>query len=89
MPLEHIETLIVGGGQAGLAMSHILSQRGCPHLVLERGQIAERWRTERWKGLRFQFPNWSVRLPDFPFRHSDPDAVANPGLPGAGMGPWQ
>jgi putative flavoprotein involved in K+ transport len=75
-PVERVETLIVGGGQAGLAMSHMLSQRGCPHLVLERHRIAERWRTERWKGLRFQFPNWSVRLPDFPFRHTDPDAFA-------------
>ena len=76
MPIEHVETLIVGGGQAGLAMSHMLSQRGCPHLVLERGRLAERWRTERWDGLRFQFPNWSVRLPDFPFRHADPNAFA-------------
>jgi putative flavoprotein involved in K+ transport len=68
--------LVVGGGQAGLALSHMLSQRGCQHLVLERGRIAERWRTERWDGLRFQFPNWSVQLPDFPFPHADPDAFA-------------
>ena len=74
--VSHVETLIIGGGQAGLAMSHMLSQRGCPHLVLERHRIAERWQTERWKGLRFQFPNWSVRLPDFPFRHADPDGFA-------------
>jgi putative flavoprotein involved in K+ transport len=74
--IEQVETLIVGGGQAGLAMSHMLSQRGCPHLVLERHRIAERWRTERWKGLRFQFPNWSVRLPDFRFSQTDPDAFA-------------
>lgn len=73
MTIEHVETLIIGGGQAGLTMSHRLSQRGRPHLVLERHRIAERWRTERWVGLRFQFPNWSVRLPDFPFRHDDPD----------------
>jgi putative flavoprotein involved in K+ transport len=71
--IEKVETLIVGGGQAGLAVSHMLARRGCPHLVVERGRIAERWRTERWDGLRFQFPNWSVRLPDFPFPHSDPD----------------
>lgn len=77
MPVEHVETLIVGGGQAGLAMSHMLKQRGCPHLVLERHRIAERWRSERWDGLRFQFPNWSVRLPDFPLSHADPDAFAN------------
>ncbi len=76
MVTEHVETLIVGGGQAGLAMSHMLSRRGCPHLVLERGSIAERWRSERWDGLRFQFPNWSVRLPDFPFPHGDPDGFA-------------
>jgi putative flavoprotein involved in K+ transport len=66
----------VGGGQAGLAMSHMLTKRGCPHLVLERNRLAERWRTERWDGLRFQFPNWSVQLPDFPFPHSDPNSFA-------------
>jgi putative flavoprotein involved in K+ transport len=76
MSVEHVETLIVGGGQAGLALSHMLSRRGCDHLVLERGRIAERWRTERWDGLRFQFPNWSVQLPDFPFVKGDPDAFA-------------
>jgi putative flavoprotein involved in K+ transport len=68
--------LIVGGGQAGLTMSHRLRQRGLPHLVLERHRIAERWRSERWDGLRFQFPNWSVRLPEFPFPHADPDGFA-------------
>jgi putative flavoprotein involved in K+ transport len=76
MRTEFINTLIIGGGQAGLAMSHMLSQRGCANIVLERHRIAERWRTERWDGLRFQFPNWSVRLPDFPFPHSDPDGFA-------------
>lgn len=79
MPVERVKTLIVGGGQAGLAMSHMLTQRGCSHLVLERSRIAERWRTERWDGLRFQFPNWSVRLPDFPFPHADPDGFATNG----------
>lgn len=74
--MESIDTLIVGGGQAGLAMSHMLSQRGGSHLVVERGRIAERWRAERWDGLRFQFPNWSVRLPDFPFTSTDPGAFA-------------
>ena len=77
MPDEKIETLVIGGGQAGLVMSHRLKQRGLSHLVLERHRIAERWRSERWDGLKFQFPNWSVRLPDFPFPHSDPDALCN------------
>jgi putative flavoprotein involved in K+ transport len=71
-----VETLIVGGGQAGLAMSDMLSRLSRPHLVLERGRIGERWRSERWDGLRFQFPNWSVRLRDCPFPHADPDGFA-------------
>jgi putative flavoprotein involved in K+ transport len=79
MAVEHVETLIIGGGQAGLVMSHRLKQRGRAHLVLERNRIAERWRSERWDGLRFQFPNWSVRLPDFPFPHRDPDGFAATG----------
>ena len=79
MRTEHVETLVIGGGQSGLVMSHMLGQRGRPHLVLERHRVAERWRTERWDGLRFQFPNWSVRLPDFPFPHTDPDAFATTG----------
>jgi putative flavoprotein involved in K+ transport len=77
MPDENIETLVIGGGQAGLTMSHRLKQRGLPHLVLERQRIAERWRSERWDGLVFQFPNWSVRLPDFPFPHDDPEAFSD------------
>jgi putative flavoprotein involved in K+ transport len=54
----------------------MLSRRGCRHLLVERNRIAERWRSERWAGLRFQFPNWSVRLPDFPLRHPEPEAFA-------------
>jgi len=79
MVTDYVETLIVGGGQAGLTMSDMLSRRGLSHLVLEKGRIAERWRTERWDGLRFQFPNWSVRLPDFPFPHADPTGFATSG----------
>jgi putative flavoprotein involved in K+ transport len=74
---ERIHTLVIGGGQAGLTMSHRLKQRGLPHLVLERHRIAERWRSERWDGLAFQFPNWSIKLPDFPFPHDDPDGFAS------------
>jgi putative flavoprotein involved in K+ transport len=74
---ERVETLIIGGGQAGLTMSHMLSKRGRPHLVLERHRIAERWRSARWDGLRFQAPNWNVTLPDFPFPHTDPNGYAS------------
>jgi hypothetical protein len=63
---EQVETIIIGAGQAGLAMSWHLTQRGCDHLVLERARIAERWRTQRWDGLYFQFPNWGLELPGQP-----------------------
>src|SRR5262249_12180262 len=76
MRAEFIDTLIIGGGQAGLAMSPMLCQRGCPNIVVERHRISERWRTERWDGLRFQNPNWSIQLPPFPFPYCDPDAFA-------------
>jgi putative flavoprotein involved in K+ transport len=79
MPVEHVQTLVIGGGQAGLVMSHRLKQRGLKHLVLERHRIAERWRSERWDGLRFQFPNWSVSLPEFSFPHTDRDGFAATG----------
>ncbi len=53
MVSERVETLIIGGGQAGLAMSHMLGKRGRSHLVVERDRVAERWRSERWDGLHF------------------------------------
>ncbi len=77
MQEDDVGTLIIGGGQAGLSMSHMLSRRGVAHCVLEEHRIAERWRSERWNGLRFQFPNWSVLLTDFPYKHCDPDGFAS------------
>lgn len=65
--METIDTLVIGAGQAGLAMSRFLSQAGRPHLVLERGRVGERWTSERWDSLAFQFPNWSVGLPGLPY----------------------
>ena len=74
---ERVETVIVGGGQAGLAMSYHLSQRGREHLVLERARIAERWRTQRWDSLMFQFPNWSIALPGCSYSGSNPDGFSH------------
>jgi putative flavoprotein involved in K+ transport len=75
--VERIETLIIGGGQAGLAMSHHLTQRGREHLVLERASVAERWRTQRWDSLMFQFPNWSIELPGYAYSGNDPDGFSH------------
>ncbi len=76
MSVERIQTLIVGGGQAGLAMSEQLTQRGLPHIVLERHRIAERWRTERWDGLHANGPAWHDRLPGMPIPGVEPDGFA-------------
>jgi putative flavoprotein involved in K+ transport len=71
---EHVETVIVGGGHSGLAMSYWLSQTGREHLVLERGRIAERWHSERWDSLCVLTPNWTVSLPSFSYSGPEPDA---------------
>jgi putative flavoprotein involved in K+ transport len=74
---EHHDTVIIGGGQAGLAMSAVLQERGLEHVVLERRQVGERWRTERWESLRFQFPNWTLELPGYAYRGDDPNGFAH------------
>lgn len=76
MPSEQVETLIIGGGQAGLAMSAQLRGRGVSHLVLERHRIAERWRSERWDSLVANGPAWHDRFPIRSFDQVDPDAFA-------------
>ena len=74
---EHHDTVVIGGGQAGLAMSAVLQQHGREHVVLERGQVGGRWRTERWESLRFQFPNWSLELPGYAYSGEDPNGFAH------------
>src|SRR5690349_22331345 len=76
MSVEKIETLIVGGGQAGLAMSEHLSRRGMPHLIVERHRIAERWRSERWDSLVANGPAWHDRFPNMTFTGIDGDSFA-------------
>ena len=71
--IEKIETLIVGGGQAGIAMSEHLSNYKIPHLVLERNRIAERWRSERWDTLVANGPAWHDRFPNMEFTDFDPN----------------
>lgn len=75
-PVEKTDTLVVGAGQAGVAMSEHLSRNGIPHLVLERDRIAERWRTGRWDSLVANGPAWHDRFPGLEFADTDPDGFA-------------
>ena len=68
-----VTCVVIGGGQSGLAMSRCLTDRGIDHVVLERGRVAERWRSERWASLRLLTPNWQSRLPGFHYDGPDPD----------------
>jgi putative flavoprotein involved in K+ transport len=71
--MTHVHTLIIGGGQAGLALSRCLADRDVPHVVLERGRVGERWRSERWDSLRLLTPRWQARLPGWSYDGPDPD----------------
>lgn len=74
--IEQVETVIIGGGHAGLTMSYYLSQLGREHLILERGRVAERWSSERWDSFCFQFPNWTVELPGYKYQCDNPENFA-------------
>lgn len=77
MSVEKIHTVVVGAGQAGVAMSEHLSRNGTPHVVLERARIAERWRTARWDSLVANGPAWHDRFPGMEFEGIDPDSFAS------------
>ena len=72
-------TIIVGAGHAGLAMSRRLTERSIDHVVLERGEVANAWRTERWSSLRLLTPNWQTRLPSYAYDGDDPDGFMSAG----------
>ncbi|UOM32995.1 NAD(P)/FAD-dependent oxidoreductase [Acuticoccus sp. I52.16.1] len=73
MTAEKTDTLIVGGGQSGIAMSEHLTAMGIPHIVLERGRVAERWRSQRWDSLVANGPAWHDRFPNLEFDDVGPD----------------
>jgi putative flavoprotein involved in K+ transport len=73
--------VVIGAGHAGLAMSHRLTERSIDHVVLERGEVANSWRTQRWPSLRLLTPNWLTRLPGYDYAGNDPDGY----LPAAGV----
>ena len=68
-----VDVAVIGGGHCGLAMSQVLSQRGVNHVVIERGEVANAWRRERWDSLRLLTPNWMCRLPGQAYEGSEPD----------------
>jgi putative flavoprotein involved in K+ transport len=68
-----VDVVVVGAGHAGLAISHCLTERGIDHVVLERGEVANSWRRERWDSLRLLTPNWQSRLPGHRYDGADPD----------------
>ena len=70
---ETVTTVVIGAGHAGLAASHFLSERSIDHVVLERGEVANSWRRERWESLRLLTPNWQSRLPGLRYEGPDPD----------------
>jgi putative flavoprotein involved in K+ transport len=71
--LPTVTAVIIGAGHAGLAMSHCLTERAIDHVVLERGEVANSWRTERWDSLRLLTPSWQSRLPGYGYSGNDPD----------------
>lgn len=71
--MRRTDCAIIGAGHAGLAMSRCLSERGIDHALLERGEVANSWRSERWESLRLLTPNWQSRLPGYGYDGSDPD----------------
>lgn len=74
--MRPLDTVIIGAGQAGLAMSRCLTERGVAHVVLERGRVAQAWR-DRWDSLRLLTPNWQMRLPHFGYRGPNREGFLN------------
>ncbi|HEX4985283.1 MAG TPA: NAD(P)-binding domain-containing protein [Burkholderiales bacterium] len=72
-PRSRLTAVVIGAGQAGLAASWWLARRSIDHVVLERGDVAHSWRTERWDSLTLLTPNWQSRLPGFGYEGDDPD----------------
>jgi putative flavoprotein involved in K+ transport len=73
------DVTIIGGGQAGLAMSRCLTDRAIDHVVVERGRVANSWLTERWDSLRLLTPNWMTRLPGLAYDGAEPHGYMTAG----------
>ncbi|MBV8403324.1 MAG: NAD(P)-binding domain-containing protein [Gammaproteobacteria bacterium] len=71
--MEHLTAVVIGAGHAGLAISSVLTEHSIDHAVVERGEVANSWRHERWDSLHLLTPNWQSRLPGHPYTGADPD----------------
>ena len=71
--MQRVAAVVIGAGQTGLAMSRCLSERSIDHVLLERGEVANSWRKERWDSLRLLTPNWLNRLPGYRYQGGEPD----------------
>lgn len=78
-PAGAVDVVVIGAGHSGLAMSHVLGERSIGHVVLERGEVANAWRTQRWDSLHLLTPNWMTRLPGYSYRGDDPDGYMSAG----------
>src|SRR3954451_18442224 len=72
--MNPVDTVVIGAGHAGLAVSRLLTDAGRDHVVLDRGRLAERWRTERWDSLHLISPSWLTRLPGSDWTGPAPDS---------------
>lgn len=77
--MPYTDTVIIGAGHAGLAMSRCLADRDVRHVVLDRGCVGERWRTARWDSFRLLTPNWLSRLPGWRYTGPEPDGFMSAG----------
>ena len=71
--MPKLSAVVVGAGHCGLAVSRCLAERSIDHVVLERGEVAHSWRTQRWDSFRLLTPNWMTRLPGRSYPGTDPD----------------
>lgn len=78
-PAGTVDVVVIGAGHCGLAMSHVLTRRGIDHVVLERGEVANSWRRERWDSMRLLTPNWMTRLPGGAYDGDEPDGYMRAG----------
>jgi putative flavoprotein involved in K+ transport len=79
--MKAIDTIVIGAGHAGLATSQCLTDAGRDHIVLDRGRLAESWRSARWDSLRLLTPNWMSRLPGWSYQGGDPEGY----MPASGL----